>query len=151
RTRNRGRLCGTDHCSTAHGIAVAQYRSRRLPVLCTQARLGAGVATAIAPTNPRATNALVTSMGSLLFLFCVSNNKRRSAFSCSVSVTTNGGLPLFRWNIGEGGRKGRGNLLFSLRQLQKTLSVPSATTAVSSLVVLRGALDANLPPGPTEH
>src|SRR5262249_6816588 len=36
------------------------------------------VATAIAPTNPRATNALVISMGSLLFLFCVSNNKRRS-------------------------------------------------------------------------
>src|SRR5262249_29204689 len=35
RTRNRGRLCGTAHCSTVHGIEVVQYRPRRHPVLCT--------------------------------------------------------------------------------------------------------------------
>jgi hypothetical protein len=39
---------------------------------------------AIAPTNPSATNVLVTSMGSLLFLFL---------------SPTKGGLRLFRWNI----------------------------------------------------
>src|SRR6266508_4502827 len=38
---------------------------------------------AIAPTNPSATNVLVTSMGALLFLFLSPQVKRREVCACS--------------------------------------------------------------------